>query len=1186
MGDSELYEQFKKLSADIEAEEEASNDSLISQIATLILAQKYGEELPDDDDYRIQEKQRNLRIFALLCIRINVCCKLMKSRYYSEMHEQLGEDIKSAEKYFGDIYRYRRSDPSAKLDILDILMIACPGSETVILDYFRKEYAISKAAKGELSDDVCFLVLNMADFFINSYDPDYGVLILENFCVISRKRDSLIRFQEIVATVLVRISEISPDTVARIVEDNEKYFRKGSNLYISDFCWFYAGVKHQQGDKEASLELYERCYEIRKSVLGEDNWFTTLAKIEIAIESYLSTHSEKDRKFLVSFVDRIESGYYDFADDYIVHAKIFEGRTLYFLLHDLNQIDDFEEYRRLLSLLEPIAFKYDHMKDSLVNIRLYKNLLGGYYIKTGDYIQAEVAFNDALAAKVDPEISEVLSDTLIKTNLLFIYYIQNDLEMANTVLPELLDAVDNEELSLTDSYRVLGLMMSLYSLSLVKLEDDYAHTLKGIAMDTCRDIIKSDPETEECICEAAAFVGSCAGEFATYRIITRAELQICKKALGIAYRKALPEMNVSQRVGLDSYLALLSQAFGDKNTDYYYRDAIKRMEDDNVSMSIRLAVLVSAGAYYCKCGFYNTGIRYTTQALQEIDGIWKSYIRYLNDERLLQILSPTQMNFTTCYSTLRRFQDVSSVYENVLRFKTLASLAGRERNRLLHQSDVSEALMKEIRTLQDRLSVLEDAGTFSDTEAETAEVKAKLRTLEADFAERFPHVNEVTDITWEKVKKAVPDNCVVLEFFYCTLSYGQTLSDLLDKEVEAGIDIYIIRKKNGECRLNRFTVKDGISLLDDTEEFTAILQEVSKDKATPEQLFRLEVLRKSLYDRLILPILPYVEEFRTVYIAPDSLLVNLPLEILYGDEQERLQDKHNIVRIECARDFLYSGDASDATMGELIIGNPKYDIRPREIEEEIHDAPEREDTRSSDAPHTRQLPFAAIEARRISEMSGSPYYTGIYARKDLLLSASGYRNIHVATHGMFDLGQNTNSMFSSYLLFAGADNRFEAGRADDLYGNGIVTADEISRLDLSSTELVVLSSCLSGMNDISLSRSFHGMISAFSAAGVHYVISHLWEAADFSTTILMDEFYRQYLKNKKSPPEALSIAKEYLRNVTVGELRENHWFDDIRKEEMEPRMMETLQKYKSMDDRRKPFRNEAYWGGFSCYQCY
>ena len=93
-------------------------------------------------------------------------------------------------------------------------------------------------------------------------------------------------------------------------------------------------------------------------------------------------------------------------------------------------------------------------------------------------------------------------------------------------------------------------------------------------------------------------------------------------------------------------------------------------------------------------------------------------------------------------------------------------------------------------------------------------------------------------------------------------------------------------------------------------------------------------------------------------------------------------------------------------------------------------------------------------------------YTGAAATKNVDLSAHGYKNIHIATHGYFDMENQDISLYSSWLAFTGIKNWYRTGVENPVYGNGLLTADEVSRMDLTSTKLVVLSSCMSGMNEV------------------------------------------------------------------------------------------------------------------------
>lgn len=122
-------------------------------------------------------------------------------------------------------------------------------------------------------------------------------------------------------------------------------------------------------------------------------------------------------------------------------------------------------------------------------------------------------------------------------------------------------------------------------------------------------------------------------------------------------------------------------------------------------------------------------------------------------------------------------------------------------------------------------------------------------------------------------------------------------------------------------------------------------------------------------------------------------------------------------------------------------------------------------------------------------------------------------------------------MIRSGLLLAGANYAWKNGRpispgADD----GILTAYEIAQLDLSQTELVVLSACETGLGDIRGDEGVYGLQRAFKLAGVKYVLMSLWQVPDFQTQELMAAFYYHFLEEKMDIPAALRAAQAELRS--------------------------------------------------------
>jgi CHAT domain-containing protein len=211
---------------------------------------------------------------------------------------------------------------------------------------------------------------------------------------------------------------------------------------------------------------------------------------------------------------------------------------------------------------------------------------------------------------------------------------------------------------------------------------------------------------------------------------------------------------------------------------------------------------------------------------------------------------------------------------------------------------------------------------------------------------------------------------------------------------------------------------------------------------------------------------------------------------------------------------------------------------------------------------------------------------GSRATKSLLTSASNCGIIHIATHGFFDTSLEYDAAYASFLLFAGAKAWMQSGQLDPVYGNGIVTADEISRLDLRSTELVVLSACCSGMTDANVTRNLRGLTGGFAAAGVKYIVTQLWHSNDVATSILMGYFYEEYVDRHLLPPEALQKAKERLKKTTVSDMNTMGIIQyGIANSKPGTPMRALFDRLKSRPATARPYANEFYWGGFSCYQC-
>ena len=155
------------------------------------------------------------------------------------------------------------------------------------------------------------------------------------------------------------------------------------------------------------------------------------------------------------------------------------------------------------------------------------------------------------------------------------------------------------------------------------------------------------------------------------------------------------------------------------------------------------------------------------------------------------------------------------------------------------------------------------------------------------------------------------------------------------------------------------------------------------------------------------------------------------------------------------------------------------------------------------------------------------------ARESELKRVVSPKFLHIATHGFFVenpvglVGSGADGtrgavpsiaqrhpLLRSGLALAGANARKPG---DD---DGILTALEVTGLDLRGSRLVVLSACDTGVGEVKTGEGVFGLRRAFKLAGAESVVMSLWPVSDQITRDLMSGYYRN-LKQGLGRGEAL-----------------------------------------------------------------
>ena len=918
-------------------------------------------------------------------------------------------------------------------------------------------------------------------------------------------------------------------------------------------------------------------------------------KIVLTISDHLEWDNDNEHIYLLqekinAYLMAIESGQINKSYPLSINKKIVVSVALKYVPNEIGM--SFLSKVNEVLLNAGYEFNYHILAEEynldpelpLIKLRLSNNYWGWHYIRMGDFARAEKSFYEALDAESPDSTKQVLTDFQIKQNLLIAYYSGGNAEKAIDILKELIDMVESDPehsvMTKEDEFRLYLSANSIRMQFMRELEQEEAEDLIAILYDIYDDLLDEETDVSEYSQVLAVYVFSSIILLYSEGYLLEEDYKLFWDMIEMMKedKQKIP-LDYMQQLYMYVVLTILATELGRPESDMYISKVVELLGVTMTNFTINSSLYVIVCSALSKNGKIDESIKYLDASLQQINETWHYYVRYINDHRLTQVLHPAQYIFNACYRMLRNYSEPYEAYERILQYKALASLASHERNRIIHGSQVDQKLLRNIQMAQEKLAALEADGIFRDTTQDSLDMERLLRNLEAEFIQQFPQKASFKEITIEKVYEAIPDDSVVVEY-YLSAPNGEEAEELL-------IEIYIIKKTKGKVSLEKLIIENGLQTAVIGEEFVKILQNESMDEISISDAEKKEPHRTALYDALVKPILPFIEGFDTVYIAPDILLINVPLEILYDEEEISLEEEHTIIKIECARDFLFMDDKDMVASGSLIMGNPKYEMG----KVTYGNTPVESDVNLNRFTKLHvdticQLPFSELEAERISRRCKEDYYIGDDAVKDVLPAVGKVKNIHIATHGYFDMSAETDSMYSSCLLFAGVKNWLRTGRVSRFFGNGIITADEISRMDLQGTELVVLSSCLSGMNERVVNKGLQGMLGAFASAGVKYIVAHLWSADDFSTAVFMDIFYYYYETLGQEPPIALRNAKLGLQKVTIGQLREQGWFDAIHKlEPLDEKNKKRIEEIETLKDRICPFRDETYWGGFSCYRC-
>ncbi len=437
------------------------------------------------------------------------------------------------------------------------------------------------------------------------------------------------------------------------------------------------------------------------------------------------------------------------------------------------------------------------------------------------------------------------------------------------------------------------------------------------------------------------------------------------------------------------------------------------------------------------------------------------------------------------------------------------------------------------------------------------ELEAKANQIEKELVQNVAGFSEaIQRVYWQDIQKKLEPDEAAIEFIHYPF-YNPDLTDSIMYAalvLQLGDTIPVFIPLFEEDQLNSLLLSDE----DNNEEFLGKLY--TSRGVVP----RKKKQQEGLYQLVWEPLDNVLEGVEKIYFSPSGLLHRIAFNAI-PSEDGFLSDKYELVQLTSTRNLIFRNSNENYILSEaMVYGGIEYSMDSSSIATanlslkkldfvfNLNDYNIAE--RGSKEESWQYLPGSEDELIKISNLfetnsistkSIKGYQATEESFKSIGENTSSPTVLHIATHGFFfpdskiknmenlelagsGFRFSENPLIRSGLIMAGANAAWQGKPIPKDFEDGILTAYEISNLNLSSTKLVVLSACETGLGDIQGSEGVFGLQRAFKMAGVKNIIMSLWQVPDEQTGELMEYFYSFWL-NGESINKAFNKAQKQMR---------------------------------------------------------
>jgi tetratricopeptide (TPR) repeat protein len=434
-----------------------------------------------------------------------------------------------------------------------------------------------------------------------------------------------------------------------------------------------------------------------------------------------------------------------------------------------------------------------------------------------------------------------------------------------------------------------------------------------------------------------------------------------------------------------------------------------------------------------------------------------------------------------------------------------------------HDPD-ADAIAAELKVVREQIAEV-TLGKTTATAQELEAMKDRRRDLERRLAHAFPAIDfssRLQSCDRVALAAALPPRSALFEIVRFVISRGTPSEDV--------IYVLFVLPDGEPEKLTMISLGAEEDLRPAVAEFREL---IFSEFESPEQRDELRIRRNLIglgfwHFHILRLSAPVLADRRKILISPDGIFHRFPFDALSDQDAKPLFETYEISYLDSGRDLLRIAHRSPAPSSEpIVIADPDFNLAGTDP--------------SIEEPYAPLLGTLA-EGGRVAALLHVKAWTGAQALESRLKAARSPRILHLATHAFFDPDPSDAeidldaAMLRSGLALAGANTAFHGGLLPAAAEDGVLYAQDVLSMDLSGTELVVLSACETGLGNYQRGEGTFGLRRAFFVAGARSLLVSLWEVTDDVTAVLMENFYRALLAGS-SRIDALRIAQRAVRKL-------------------------------------------------------